>query len=140
MYVKIKTDEGVSLPVYKTPGSAGMDISANEFHSIKPGDIKVVKTGVYLQLPIGYEAQIRTRSGMALDGLIVLNSPGTIDSDYRGEVGVIIMNVSKSNAYINKGDRIAQMVIAKHENVSWEIVDRLSETKRGGGGYGSTGV
>ena len=130
------------LPKYETEGSAGMDIKANIDESIllEPLQRVLVKTGLYLSLPEGLECQIRPRSGLALKhGVTVLNSPGTIDSDYRGEIGVILVNLSEQNFIINDGDRIAQMVITKHETVSFIEVDELSETERGTGGFGSTG-
>ena len=120
-----------------------MDLRANLQESIiiKPLQRLLVKTGLYISLQKGYEAQIRPRSGLALKkGISVLNSPGTIDADYRGEIGVILINLSDSDFEINSGDRIAQMVIAKHETISWKIVDKLDESKRGDKGFGSTGV
>ena len=120
-----------------------MDLRANLHESIiiKPLQRLLVKTGLYISLQKGYEAQIRPRSGLALKkGISVLNSPGTIDADYRGEIGVILINLSDSDFEINSGDRIAQMVIAKHETISWKIVDKLDKSKRGDKGFGSTGV
>ena len=131
------------LPKYETLLSAGMDISANleEPITIKPNQRSLIKTGLYISLHDGYEAQIRPRSGLALKkGITVLNSPGTIDADYRGEIGVIIANLSDSDFTINSGDRIAQMVIAKFEKISWKAVDKLDDSLRGNKGFGSTGI
>lgn len=140
MYVKIVKGKNAQLPKYQTPGSAGMDLHSIEEHIILPGQTVLVKTGISIQLPYGYEAQIRSRSSLTLKkGLVVANAPGTIDSDYRGEIGVIIYNQSGHTQTIEIGDRIAQMVIAKYESISWEEVDRLSESGRGEGGFGSTG-
>ena len=131
------------LPKYETLLSAGMDISANleEPITIKPNQRSLIKTGLYISLHDGYEAQIRPRSGLALKkGITVLNSPGTIDADYRGEIGVIIANLSDSDFTIKSGDRIAQMVIAKFEKISWKVVDKLDDSLRGNKGFGSTGI
>ena len=131
------------LPKYETLLSAGMDISANleEPITIKPNQRSLIKTGLYISLHDGYEAQIRPRSGLALKkGITVLNSPGTIDADYRGEIGVIIANLSDSDFTIKSGDRIAQMVIAKYEKISWKEVDKLDDSLRGNKGFGSTGI
>ncbi len=131
------------LPKYETLLSAGMDIRANleEPITIKPNQRSLIKTGLYISLHDGYEAQIRPRSGLALKkGITVLNSPGTIDADYRGEIGVIIANLSDSDFTINSGDRIAQMVIAKFEKISWKAVDKLDDSLRGNKGFGSTGI
>ena len=131
------------LPKYETLLSAGMDIRANleEPITIKPNQRSLIKTGLYISLHDGYEAQIRPRSGLALkNGITVLNSPGTIDADYRGEIGVILINLSDSDFEINTGDRIAQMIIAKHETIEWEAVDKLDDSVRGDKGFGSTGV
>lgn len=130
------------LPKYETSGSAGMDLHANipEQIVLKPMERSLVKTGLYIALPEGYEAQIRPRSGLAYKkGITVLNSPGTIDADYRGEIGVILVNLSEKNFIIEDGERIAQMVIATYEKAAWKEVEVLSETKRGEGGFGSTG-
>ena len=130
------------LPAYETCGSAGMDIRANlnQMVVIEPLGRVLIKTGLFLELPNGFEAQIRTRSGMALKkGLSVLNSPGTIDADYRGEIGVILVNISNEEKEIKNGDRIAQMIIAKIEQPKLIEVTELNETKRGAGGFGSTG-
>ena len=143
MIVKIINKSKNELPKYETLFSAGMDLRANLEESIvlKPSQRLVVKTGLYISLQQGYEAQIRPRSGLALKkGVTVLNSPGTIDADYRGEIGVILINLSDSDFEINTGDRIAQMIIAKHETIEWEAVDKLDESVRGDKGFGSTGV
>lgn len=131
------------LPSYATGLSAGMDIRANLLESVllKPLERKLISTGLYIALPEGFEAQVRPRSGLAFKkGITVLNSPGTIDADYRGEIGVILVNLSSEDFIVEDGERIAQLVIAKHETVNWVPVDTLSETSRGEGGFGSTGV
>ena len=143
MIVKIINKSKNELPKYETLFSAGMDLMANLEESIvlKPLQRLVVKTGLFISLQQGYEAQIRPRSGLALKkGITVLNSPGTIDADYRGEIGVILINLSDSDFEINTGDRIAQMIIAKHETIEWETVDKLDNSVRGDKGFGSTGV
>jgi dUTP pyrophosphatase len=131
------------LPAYATPQSAGMDLRANIDESIvlHPMERRLVPTGLFMALPAGFEAQIRPRSGLALKhGITVLNSPGTIDADYRGEIMVLLINFSQTDFVINDGERIAQMVIAKHENAEFIEVETLDETERGAGGYGHTGV
>ena len=143
MIVKIINKSKNELPKYETLFSAGMDLRANLEESIliKPFQRLVVKTGLFISLQQGYEAQIRPRSGLALKkGITVLNSPGTIDADYRGEIGVILINLSDSDFEINTGDRIAQMIIAKHQTIEWEAVDKLDGSVRGDKGFGSTGV
>ena len=143
MIVKIINKSKNELPKYETLFSAGMDLRANLEESIvlKPSQRLVVKTGLFISLQQGYEAQIRPRSGLALKkGVTVLNSPGTIDADYRGEIGVILINLSDSDFEINTGDRIAQMIIVKHETIEWEAVDKLDGSVRGDKGFGSTGV
>ena len=143
MHIKIVNKSSHSLPEYETMASAGMDLRANieESITLKPLERAIVKTGLYIELPIGFEAQVRPRSGLAAKkGITVLNAPGTIDADYRGEVGVILVNLSNESFVINNGERIAQMVIAKHERAEWTVVEELSETTRGEGGFGSTGV
>ncbi|KIX21209.1 deoxyuridine 5'-triphosphate nucleotidohydrolase [Flavobacterium sp. 316] len=143
MQIKIINKSNHSLPSYETIASAGMDIRANIAESIvlKPLERTIVKTGLFIELPIGYEAQVRPRSGLAAKkGITVLNSPGTVDADYRGEIGVILVNLSNENFTIENGERIAQIVIAKHERAEWLKVEELSETSRGEGGFGSTGV
>ena len=143
MIVDIVNFSKNELPKYETLLSAGMDIRANldEPITIKPNQRSLIKTGLYISLHDGYEAQIRPRSGLALKkGITVLNSPGTIDADYRGEIGVIIANLSDSDFTIKSGDRIAQMVIAKFEKISWKAVDKLDNSLRGNKGFGSTGI
>ena len=143
MIVSIINKSKNELPKYETLLSAGMDLRASLESPIiiKPFQRLVVKTGLYISLQRGYEAQIRPRSGLALKkGITVINSPGTIDADYRGEIGVILINLSDSDFEINSGDRIAQMVIAKHETISWKVVDKLEDSVRGDKGFGSTGV
>lgn len=142
MKVQIINKSKHPLPAYKTEQSAGMDLYANLTQSwiLKPGERRVFPTGIYIALPKGYEAQIRPRSGLALkEGVTVCNAPGTVDSDFRGEIGVILINLSKGDVEIKDGERIAQMVIAKHETVEWELTDQLDETERGSGGFGHTG-
>lgn len=131
------------LPAYATPQSAGMDLRANidESIALHPMERRLVPTGLFMALPAGFEAQIRPRSGLALKhGITVLNTPGTIDADYRGEIMVLLINFSQTDFVINDGERIAQMVIAKHENAEFIEVETLDETERGAGGYGHTGV
>ena len=143
MTVKIINKSQHNLPNYETVASAGMDLRANLFETIilKPLERAIVKTGLFIELPIGYEAQVRPRSGLAAKkGVTVLNSPGTIDADYRGEIGVILVNLSNELFIIENGERIAQLIIAKHERAEWIEVKELSETPRGEGGFGSTGV
>ena len=143
MKVRIINKSQHPLPSYQTVSSAGMDLRAQLDAPIllNPLERAVVGTGLYLELPVGYEAQIRPRSGMAAkQGITVLNSPGTIDADYRGEIGVILVNLSNEPVTVNHGERIAQMVISKHEQAVWVEVDQLDETTRGSGGFGSTGV
>lgn len=140
--VKIVNKSKHELPSYSTLLSAGMDIRANidEPVTLKPLERTIIKTGLFIELPQGFEAQIRPRSGMSFKhGISVLNSPGTIDADYRGEIGVILANVSSDAYTIEDGERVCQMVIAKHETVEWEVVDTLSDTERGAGGFGHTG-
>lgn len=140
--VKVKNLSGHPLPVYETPLAAGMDLKANLEHPIllNPMQRTLVPTGIMIELPEGYEAQVRPRSGLALKhGITVLNSPGTIDADYRGEIKVLLINLSENDMEIKNGDRIAQMIVSKHERVNWQPVESLSETLRGAGGYGSTG-
>lgn len=142
MQVAIVNKSNHLLPNYETIASAGMDLRANleEAIILKPMERVVVKTGLFISLPVGFEAQVRPRSGLAAKfGITVLNTPGTIDADYRGEIGVILINLSQEEFTINDGERIAQMVIAKHERVEWKSVEVLDETSRGAGGFGSTG-
>ncbi len=143
MQIKIINRSSHDLPHYETIASAGMDLRANIIESItlQPLERTIVKTGLFIELPVGYEAQVRPRSGLAAKkGITVLNAPGTIDADYRGEIGVILVNLSNENFTIENGERVAQMVIAKHERAEWKVVEELSETSRGEGGFGSTGV
>jgi dUTP pyrophosphatase len=143
MQIKIINKSSHELPNYETIASAGMDLRANITESIvlKPLGRVIVKTGLFMELPIGYEAQVRPRSGLAAKkGVTVLNSPGTIDADYRGEIGVILVNLSNEDFVIENGERIAQLIIAKHERAEWIQVEELSQTSRGEGGFGSTGV
>ena len=131
------------LPFYSTEHSAGMDLRAflSESIVLKPLERALIPTGLYIEVPIGYEAQVRPRSGLAIkNGISVLNSPGTIDADYRGEVKVILINLSDEPFTIQNGDRIAQMVIAKYEKIGWNLVEQLSDTERGAGGFGSSGI
>ncbi|MEO0102499.1 MAG: dUTP diphosphatase [candidate division WOR-3 bacterium] len=138
--VKIKRLSDVPLPEYKTPGSVGLDIVAAENKVIKAKSSDIIKTGIAIELPPGVEGQIRPRSGLAAKfGIGVLNSPGTIDSDYRGEIKVILFNISKKDFLIKKGERIAQIVFSRTIPITWQEVQRLSQTKRGRGGFGSTG-
>lgn len=143
MNIKIINKSTHDLPHYETIASAGMDLRANinEPIILKPLGRTIVKTGLFIELPIGTEAQVRPRSGLAAKkGISVLNAPGTIDADYRGEIGVILVNLSNEDFIIENGERIAQLVIAKHERAEWEEVNALSETSRGSGGFGSTGT
>jgi len=143
MKVKIINKSHHPLPEYETATSAGMDLRANLTESVRlePLERKIIKTGLFLEIPAGFEAQIRPRSGLAAKkGITVLNTPGTIDADYRGEIGVILVNLSKEAFVIEDGERIAQMVIARHERAIWTEVEELSETSRGQGGFGSTGT
>jgi len=143
MIVKIINTSKHQLPIYETSASAGMDLRANinEAITLKPLERAIIKTGLFIALPNGYEAQVRPRSGLAAKkGITVLNAPGTIDADYRGEIGVILVNLSNEDFTINDGERIAQLVIAQYSQAVWEEVDLLEETKRGKGGFGSTGV
>ncbi len=142
MKVKIINKSKHALPEYATSSSAGMDLRANIEQPIvlKPLERKLVPTGLFIELPVGFEAQVRPRSGLALKkGITVLNTPGTIDADYRGEIGVILINLSQEDFVVEDGERICQMVIAKHEQVDWLQVDVLDETERGTGGFGHTG-
>ena len=143
MIVKVINKSNNKLPEYATSMRAGFDLRANleESVTLKAGDRMLIGTGLFIALEPGYEAQVRPRSGLALKkGITVLNAPGTVDADYRGEIGVILYNASKEDFVIEPGERIAQMVIAKYEQISWEQVEVLDETERGDGGYGHTGV
>ena len=139
MKVRIVTETGI-VPSYETQGSSGMDLKAKEDYIIKPKERCLVKTGLYIELPEGFEGQIRGRSGLALkNGITLANGIGTIDSDYRGEIMVILINHGEETFMINKGDRIAQLIIAKYEKAEWETVTEISDTGRGTGGFGSSG-
>ena len=143
MKIKIVNKSKHPLPEYATPGSAGMDLRANIDAPITlaPGERKLIPTGIYIALPVGYEAQVRPRSGLALKyGIGLANMLGTCDSDFRGEIGVILINLGQEDFVVNDGERIAQMVITKHERAEWVVVYELDETERGEGGYGHTGV
>lgn len=143
MRVKIVNKSRHDLPAYETPASAGMDLRADLDHPVvlKPLERQLIPTGLYIELPVGYEAQIRPRSGLAVKkGITLLNTPGTIDADYRGEIKVILANISNEDFVVNNGERIAQMVIARHETAEWIEVEVLEESIRGAGGFGSTGT
>ena len=143
MKVKVINKSKHALPAYATEGSAGMDLRANidEPIVLRPMERRLIPTGIYIALPMGYEAQVRPRSGLALKhGISVCNTPGTVDCDYRNEIGVILINLGQEDFVVNDGERIAQMVIAKYERAEWEPVEELDETERGLGGYGHTGV
>jgi len=142
MEIKIVNKSNNKLPAYSTGLSAGMDLRAflPEAVVLKPLERKLIPTGLFVEIPAGFEAQIRPRSGLALKkGITVLNSPGTIDADYRGEVGIILINLSSEEFVIESGERICQMIIASHETVQWNLVEKLEETERGEGGFGHTG-
>ena len=142
MKINIINTSDLPLPQYETAHAAGMDLRAftTEQIVLKPMQRKLVPTGLHIELPVGFEAQIRPRSGLAYKhGISIVNSPGTIDADYRGEIKVLLINLSDTDFVVNNGDRIAQMVVARHEMVSWESVEELSDTARGEGGYGHTG-
>jgi dUTP pyrophosphatase len=142
MLIKVINQSGHELPQYQTELSAGLDLRANLDQPVTLGPLErqLIGTGLYLELPAGYEAQIRPRSGLAFKyGLTVLNTPGTVDADYRGEIKVLLVNLSNEPFTVENGERIAQMVVAKHEQITWEESESLSETIRGAGGYGSTG-
>ena len=143
MKIEIINKSNNDLPHYETNSSAGMDLKAfiEKPIILNPLERKIIKTGLYISLPKGFEAQVRSRSGLSIKyGLCVLNSPGTIDADYRGEIGIILINLSQEPFTINNGDRVAQLVIASHEQVQWIKVNELSETNRGDKGFGSTGI
>lgn len=143
MTIQIINKSSNNLPAYETAHAAGMDLKADlqELVVLKPMQRLLIPTGVFIELPVGFEAQIRPRSGLAFKhGISIVNSPGTVDADYRGEIKVLLINFSDVDFNINNGDRIAQMVIAKHEKVDWDEVEILSETLRGTGGYGHTGM
>ena len=143
MEIKIVNSSKHTLPSYETYASAGMDLRADldEPVVLKPLERALIPTGLFIELPVGYEAQIRPRSGLAIKkGITILNAPGTIDADYRGEIKIILANISSEDFIINDGERIAQMVIAKHEQAEWIEMEELKETERGAGGFGSTGT
>ncbi len=143
MTIRIINKSSNSLPKYETEASAGMDIRANLLEKciLKPMQRSLIPSGLFMELPTGFEAQVRPRSGLALKhGIGILNSPGTIDADYRGEIKILLINFSDADFEINHGDRIAQLVIARHEQVNWEEVEALTDTIRGAGGYGHTGL
>ena len=143
MIIQIVNQSDHSLPAYESTVSAGMDLRAQLDSPIvlEPLERGIVKTGLFIELPVGVEAQVRPRSGLAIKkGVTVLNAPGTIDADYRGEIGVILINLSNEAFTINHGDRIAQLVIAKHETITWKPVEKLSDSDRGTAGFGSTGI
>ncbi|MDE6513584.1 MAG: dUTP diphosphatase [Muribaculaceae bacterium] len=143
MKVKIVNKSPFALPAYETFEAAGMDVRANlaEPFTLEPGERTLVPTGLFMQLPSGYECQVRPRSGLALKkGITVLNTPGTIDADYRGEVGIILINLSKDPFVINPGERIAQLVVKQYTRVEWEQVERLDQTQRGDGAFGHSGT
>ncbi len=143
MKIRIVNHSRHALPTYETHASAGMDLRANlaEEVLLKPLERALIPTGLFIELPVGYEAQVRPRSGLAIKkGITVLNTPGTIDADYRGEVMVILVNLSAEDYKVQNGDRIAQMIISKHEQADWIEVDDLNETSRGSGGFGHTGL
>ncbi len=143
MKIKIINKSSHNLPHYETIASAGMDLRANitEAITLRPLERAIIKTGLFIELPMGYEAQVRPRSGLAAKkGVTVLNTPGTIDADYRGEIGVILVNLSNEDFIIENRERVAQLVVAKHERAEWVPVEELSETSRGAGGFGSTGT
>ncbi|MDP5076668.1 MAG: dUTP diphosphatase [Nonlabens sp.] len=143
MEIKIINKSAHALPHYETEASAGMDLRANleTAVTLQPLERTIIKTGLFIELPVGIEAQVRPRSGLAAKhGITVLNAPGTIDADYRGEIGVILVNLSNEAFTIENGERVAQLVIAKHERATWQTVEELSSTERGAGGFGSTGL
>ncbi len=143
MDIRIVNKSTNELPLYGTIASAGVDLRANLSNDVimKPMERTIIPTGLFMEIPVGYEAQVRPRSGLAIKkGITVLNTPGTIDADYRGEIMVILINLSNETFVVKHGERIAQMVIAAHEQAQWKLVEDLSETERGAGGFGSTGV
>ena len=142
MEIKIINKSPYELPAYETPLSAGLDLRANLSAplTLQPMERKLIPTGLFIALPAGFEAQVRPRSGLALKkGVTVLNAPGTSDADYRGEIGVILINLSQEPFVVNGGDRIAQLIVARHEQIAWRPVESLDETERGAGGFGHTG-
>ena len=140
MIVTVINNSANELPAYETPQSAGMDVRCTENITLNPGERVLAKTGLFVEIPTGFEIQVRPRSGLALkQGVTVLNTPGTIDSDYRGEIGVILINHSSTVVEFAKGDRIAQLVLSRVERIEWQLTELLTGTKRGQGGFGSTG-
>ena len=140
MEVRVINKSDNELPSYETVGSAGCDVRSDHDATINPGDKLLIKTGLFVEIPVGYEIQVRPRSGLAFKhGLTVLNSPGTIDADYRGEIGVILINHGSDQIFLKRGERICQLVLNKVEQIKWESVLALSDTTRGSGGFGSTG-
>lgn len=141
MIVKVINDSNNPLPSYKTRGASGMDVYSKNSLTISPMGRALVQTGLYMEVPEGFEIQVRPRSGLALkNGITVLNTPGTIDSDYRGELGVILVNLSSESFEIKEGDRIAQIVLSRVESITWDMVLLLNESERGDNGFGSTGI
>lgn len=139
--IPIALEEGAHLPTYATEGSAGMDLRVIESVTLLPGERKLARTGVRVAIPLGYEGQVRPRSGLALKkGISMVNTPGTIDSDYRGEVGIILINLGQDVVQLNEGERVAQLVICPVVRASWQVMESLDATGRGGGGFGSTGT
>lgn len=142
MKIKVINKSKHALPEYETPHAAGLDLRANLDEPVRLESLEraLIPTGLYIELPVGYEAQIRPRSGLAIrHGISMVNTPGTVDSDYRGELKVVIINLSKEPFVIQDGERICQMVVARHEHIAWEETDKLSDTERGAGGFGHTG-
>jgi dUTP pyrophosphatase len=139
--IKVQNKSGNPLPQYKTPGSAGMDLYASRGYIIRANHVLAIETGLYVEIPTGYEGQVRSRSGLSLQGLVVNNAPGTIDSDFRGEIKVILRNQTELPVSIKPGDRIAQLVLSAVDTIQWdETIEELSTTQRGTGGFGSTGI
>ncbi|GAB3861376.1 dUTP diphosphatase [Hymenobacter terrigena] len=144
MHIPVINHSGHPLPEYQTPHAAGLDLRAHLADgpvTLRPLERQLIPTGLSVEIPVGYEAQVRPRSGLAVKhGIGIVNSPGTIDADYRGEIRVLLVNLSNESFVVNDGERIAQLVVAKHETVTWQPVEALSATQRGAGGYGSTGI
>lgn len=139
--IPIALEEGAHLPTYATEGSAGMDLRIIEKVTLAPGERKLARTGLRMAIPLGYEGQVRPRSGLALKlGISMVNTPGTIDSDYRGEVGIILINMGQDVVQLNEGERVAQLVICPVTRAAWQVTESLDATERGGGGFGSTGT
>ncbi len=139
--IPLALEEGAHLPSYATEGSAGMDLRIIESVTLGPGERKLARTGLRVAIPLGYEGQVRPRSGLALKkGISMVNTPGTIDSDYRGEIGIILINLGQDVVQLSEGERVAQLVICPIARAAWQVVDSLDATERGGGGFGSTGT